>query len=184
MPSATCARATACIHRFPGRRNPEMGRSQGKRIKTLRNPHRTEQPFNASDAMDAKDAQTPEGEIGPWRPCSGMGGLVFWKAAGENTISIAFQLKGFGVCVPLAPLALNGSEDVDALALGEQGTRFPSRSRTLFAQRTGLEPARGAETIDRRNRCLALIHRRAVQAGPMGVLPPPPGRSNMKSGTA
>ena len=74
--------------------------------------------------MDAKDAQTPEGEIGPWRTFSGIGGMVFWKAAGENIISIAFQMKGFGVCVPLAPLApfaLNGSEDVDALALGPRG---------------------------------------------------------------
>ncbi|HPR69479.1 MAG TPA: hypothetical protein PLJ99_09330, partial [Kiritimatiellia bacterium] len=47
------------------------------------------------------------------------------KRQEKNISSIVFQLKGFGVCVPLAPLApfaLNGSEDVDALALGPAPT--------------------------------------------------------------
>jgi len=44
------------------------------------------------------------------------------KRQEKNISSIAFQLKGFSVCAPLAPLApfaLNGSEDLDALALRE-----------------------------------------------------------------
>ncbi len=44
---------------------PCQTQETGQRIKALRNLHRTEQSSNARDAIDAKDAQTPEGEIGP-----------------------------------------------------------------------------------------------------------------------
>ena len=97
---------------------PAPVETRGKRIKTNRNSHRTGDPFNARDAMDATDAQTPGRAIGTWRPFSGIDGLVFGKAKAKN--SIDFQLKEFGVCVPFASFAsfaLNGSEDVDALAL-------------------------------------------------------------------
>ena len=59
----------------------------------LRALHRAEQPSNARDAMDAKDAQTPEGETGPWRP-------LFFKLEGwfsgkrQENISVG-QPKAF-----------------------------------------------------------------------------------------
>ena len=41
---------------WTARGGDRAGTGQSKRIKILQNPHRTEQPSNARDAIDAKDA--------------------------------------------------------------------------------------------------------------------------------
>ena len=57
-------KARKAARRFPEGQAPSCpdgGGEQGIRTKTLRNLYRTEQSSNARDAIDAKDAQTPEG---------------------------------------------------------------------------------------------------------------------------
>jgi len=71
----------------------------------------------------------------------------------NNIRLIAFQLKGFDVCAPLAPLApfaLNGLEDLDALALGRgDGVNMrPITGRHLdghFSGKVGQKPLKKAK---------------------------------------